>query len=153
MFFSRKKKIDSTTKKYETFLNSIDEVSQIRLRGFDMSFNLFKERLKNEGLELSEIDCRGTDFIIKRTQKGYVPVDETSIDQEKLRHYKEGLKIYEKYKDGFDRIHEYLLEKEEIMNGKYQSKKIDRNVLYQMALDLGYREERTKVLNDNSSSK
>lgn len=153
MFFNLKKKVDNVTRKYELFLDSIDETAQIRIRGFDMSFNLLKEKLKKEGLELSEINCRGKNFVIKRTKKGYIPEKYVISSKECENDYKNGLKVYRKYKEDFERIHGYLLEKEAIMGGKYVSKKVDKNVLDEIVLSLGYGDVRRKILEENESSK
>lgn len=39
MFFRKKEKKDYLAKLYEIFLDNIDDLSQTRLRGYDMSFN------------------------------------------------------------------------------------------------------------------
>lgn len=136
MFFRKKEKKDYLTKLYEIFLDNIDDLSQTRLRGYDMSFNNLKNKLSDVGLTLTEIDCKGKDTLIKRNKKGFYVVK--SCDK----------KIFNKYKSDFERIHMFLLDKEYIMSGNYKCHKRHKDELNAISTELGYGEIRDKILSE-----
>lgn len=136
MFFRKKDKKDYLTRLYEIFLDNIDDLSQTRLWGYDMSFNNFKNKLSDVGLTLTEIDCKGKDILIKRNRKGFYVVK--SSDK----------KIFNKYKTDFERIHMFLLDKEYIMNGNYKCHKRHKDELNAISTELGYGEIRDKILSE-----
>lgn len=138
MFF-RKHIEDDTNKIYQLFLDKIDPLSQTMIRGYDMSFNNLRDKLKIEGLELTELDCIGKNVLIKRNITGYYLVNKTDV----------GIKVFKKYEDDFRRMHLYLLDKERIIDGEYICKKRDDKYLKDVVQLLGYGKNRDKVLREN----
>lgn len=138
MFF-RKHIEDDTNKIYQLFLDKIDPLSQTMIRGYDMSFNNLRDKLKIEGLELTELDCIGKNVLIKRNITGYYLVNKTDV----------GIKVFKKYEDDFRRMHLYLLDKERIIDGEYICKKRDDKYLKDVGQLLGYGKNRDKVLREN----
>lgn len=136
MFFKKRDKKDYLTRLYEIFLDNIDDLSQTRLRGYDMSFNNLKNKLSDVGLTLTELDCKGENTLIKRNKNGYFLVK--SNDK----------KIFNKYEADFERIHAYLLDKEYIMKGNYKCRKRHKEELNAISIELGYGEKREKILSE-----
>lgn len=143
MFFKRKDKKDNLTKLYEMFLDNIDDISQIRLRGYDLSFNNFKNKLMDDGLNLTEVSCKGKNILIKRNKKGFYLVKSDDIVLNK-----ENIKLFNKHKVQFDKIHNYLLDKEYIMRGNYSCRKKHIDELRSISEALGYGEKRDKILDE-----
>lgn len=137
--FLKKHNEDDINRLYQLFLDKIDPLSQTLIRGYDMSFNIFHDKLKSCGLELTELDCVGENVLIKRNITGYYLVDKTEY----------AIKIFKKYEDDFRRIHLYLLDKERIIDGGYTCKKKDEKNLRDMVRLLGYGENRDKLLREN----
>ncbi len=125
-------------KLYEKFLNKIDPLSQTIIRGYDMSFNNFKDKLKSQGIELTELGCFGQDVLIKRNISGFYLVNKT----------KKGLSLINKYENDFRLIHFYLLDKERIIRGDYTCKKRNEKVLENIIKQLAYGEIRDKILRE-----
>lgn len=142
MFFKRKDKGDNLTRLYEVFLDNIDDLSQIRLRGYDLSFNNFKLKLSDIGLSLTETYCKGKNILIKRNKKGFylVKTDDALVN-------KENVKLFNKYKNDFARIHMFLLDKEDIMKGNYTCHKRYQSELKSISETLGYGVIRDQLLN------
>lgn len=137
--FLKKHNEDDTNKIYQLFLDKIDPLSQTVIRGYDMSFNNLKDKLKIQGLELTELDCVGKNVLIKRNITGYYLANKTET----------GIKVFKKYEDDFRRIHLYLLDKERIIDGEYICKKRDENHLKDIVQLLGYGENRDKIIREN----
>lgn len=144
MFFKRFEKRDKLKVLYDIFLDNIDATSQIRLRGFDMSLNNLKNKLNDKyNLNLTEIDCMGNKILIKRNKSGFYLVKDNDLEQ-----HKTNLKVYHKIKDDLMRIHNYLLEKESIMNGNYSCNKRHKIELESISSTLGYGEKREAILDE-----
>lgn len=135
---------------YEKFLDCIDNLSAIRLRGIDMSFELFKEKLKQFDFDLTETTCYGPTIDINRNQLGfYVDESRALFSDTEFNNYQYGVRIYKKFKDDFERIHQLLLEKEIIMNGYYKIKKGNEAKIKEMVDFLGYGEKREQVIKED----
>lgn len=143
MFFRKKEKKDELIKLYELFLNNIDTLSQIRLRGYDISFNNLKEKLKGDNLVLTEISCIGNEIFIKRNKDGFYLVKSGNSDIDK-----KNLKMLNKHKLDFENIHALLLDKEWIMSGNYYCNKKHQDDLKTISNYLGYGDKRDKILNE-----
>lgn len=143
MFFKIKDKKDNITRVYDMFLDNIDDVSQIKLRGYDLSFNNFRNKLKDDGLNLTEISCKGKNILIKRNKKGFylVKSDDIALNRENM-------KLFNKHKSQFDKIHLFLLDKEYIMSGNYGCHKRHKEELARISEALGYGEKRDKILGE-----
>lgn len=137
MFFKKNILHDKSERLYEIFLDNIDDLSQTRLRGYDISFNNLKKQMYDDGLNLSELECSGDDVSIKRNNKGFYLACKSD----------KGIKIFNKYKEDFEKIHLFLLDKEEIMKGSYKCNKRNIDDLKAISCELGYGETRDKLLN------
>lgn len=145
----KKKNANTTIKTYEDFLNSIDNLSEARLRGIDLSFAVLKNKFHDQGFELTETDCLGSTVDIRRNQNGfYVDESRALFSDEEFNCYQYGINFYQKYKDDFERMHNLLLEKELILDGYYnvKNKKVNFEDLKRMREELGYGEKRRNVL-------
>lgn len=149
MFKLFKKNNNLTMKTYENFLNSVDNLSEARLRGIDISFAVLKNKFQDKGFELTETGCFGSSIDIKRNQKGfYVDESRALFSDEEFNCYQYGINFYQKYKDDFERMHMLLCEKELIMNGYYniKNKRVNLDNLKKMSIELGYGSVRKNLL-------
>lgn len=145
----KKNNTNTTEKTYETFLKSIDSLSEARLRGIDLSFAVLKNRFYEKGFELTELGCSSSTVDIKRNQNGfYVDESRALFSDEEFNFYQYGINFYQKYKDNFERLHKLLAEKEFILNGYYniRNKKVNINNLNKISEELGYGEKRKNML-------
>lgn len=143
MFKLFKSDTNSIDKTYDKFLNSIDNLSAARLRGIDLSFAVLKNKFKDKGFLLTEIDCSSSSIDIKRNMNGfYVDESRALFSDEEFNAYQYGVQFYQKYKDDFERMHNLLCEKELIMDGYYniKNKRVDVDNLKVMRDQLGYGE-------------
>lgn len=145
----KKNNINTIEKTYENFLKSIDSLSEIRLRGIDLSFAVLKNKFHDQGFELTEVGCFSSTVDIKRNQNGfYVDEARALFSDEEFNCYQYGINFYQKYKDDFERLHNLLTEKELILNGYYniRNRKVNIDNLNKMCDELGYGEKRKKIL-------
>lgn len=151
MFKLFKKSNNSLDKTYEKFLTSIDSLSEARLRGIDLSFNVLKSRFKEKGFVLTEVDCTSPSISIIRNSEGfYVDESRALFSDEEFNAYQYGIQFYQKNKDDFERMHNLLCEKELIMDGYYniRNKRVDVANLRDIRDSLGYGDLRKQILYD-----
>lgn len=149
MFFSKKVVLyqNDIKKTYDSFLDSIDKKNAIHIRGIDMSFNVFKNKLQELGYILTETACYGENIDIYRNINGfYVDEKDSLYSVENYKYYLEAKKVLEDFKSDFERIHKILLDKEKIMDGNYQSNVSNPDLLGEISNFLGYGKIRKEVL-------
>lgn len=140
MFFNRDRDVtDNIDKIYELFLDSLEDETAILIRGIDLSFRVFKEKMADLGYTLTEVSCVRGKTIIKRNQNGFY-VDETYalLSDNHYRAYGAGLELLEEYRKDFERTHRNLKKKETIMAGNYRFKKNKLKGYENVILTLGY---------------
>lgn len=149
MFFSKKVVLyqNDIKKTYDSFLDSIDKKNAIHIRGIDMSFNVFKNKLQELGYILTETACYGENIDIYRNINGfYVDEKDSLYSVENYKCYLDAKKVLEDFKSDFERIHKILLDKEKIMDGNYQSNVSNPDLLGEISNFLGYGKIRKEVL-------
>lgn len=135
---------------YEYFLNHIDTVSAIRLRGLDMSFQLSQIKYEEKGITLTEMGIYSPKLNIKRSSDGFYADETTSLLSNKnYKIYQNSLAFVKKNEEYLATIHKTLLEKEIIMDGYYIENKTERSILEEISTVLGYNNIREKELKEN----
>lgn len=132
---------------YDTFLKYVDDLTRERLKSIDMVLGVYRSKLLEEGFILSELECVSNNIILKRNQNGFYVCEEQALNSKReYQAYLDGVEFLKKNKDTFKLIHNYLLEKEIIMEGSYKAVKCDPIKLDKMAKSLGYGIARDRVL-------
>ena len=140
LFDSFKSKKDTKiVDSYELFLSKIDELSCHRLKAIDMSLDVIRVDLLEDGFTLGEIECVSPLVTLKRNQFGFY-VDETKSlnSKDDYRNYLYGVEYLEKNKELFKRIDQLLIDKEFIMRGSYKINSGSEKELSELAHNLGY---------------
>lgn len=132
---------------YDLFLKYVDDLTRERLNSIEMALGIHKEELLEQGFMLSELECVSRDIVLKRNQNGFY-VDERNALNSKSEYqaYLDGIEFLKKNKERFKLIHNYLLEKEIIMEGSYKAVKCDALKLDKLAKSLGYGIARDRLL-------
>lgn len=132
---------------YDLFLKCVDDLTRERLNSIEMVLGIHKEELLQQGFMLSELECVSKDIVLKRNQNGFY-VDERNALNSKSEYqaYLNGEEFLNKNKERFKLIHNYLLEKEIIMEGSYKAVKCDAMKLDKLAKSMGYGIARDRML-------
>ena len=139
--------VTAPVKDYETLLDSVDELTEARLRSIDMSFAVQQERFKDFGVNLTELDCTNEIINIKRNQKGYYADETKSLNSnDDYENYERSLDFYERHEEDFEIINSLLCDKEQILQGCYIVKKGTDEEIEDLINYLGYGLARKKAL-------